>query len=51
MLFVAFAGEEYGLLGAQAWANSYADKPDKISNLFNRDGGPLPPVGITVNET
>ncbi|MDR2916399.1 MAG: M28 family peptidase, partial [Tannerella sp.] len=50
LLFVAFAGEEYGLLGAQAWAKSYAGKLDKISNLFNRDGGPLPPVGITVTE-
>lgn len=50
MLFIAFAGEEYGLLGAQAWAQTYANKLDKISNLFNRDGGPLPPVGITVTE-
>ena len=50
MLFIAFAGEEYGLLGAQAWAKTYADKMDKISNLFNRDGGPLPPVAITVSE-
>ena len=50
MLFVAFSGEEFGLLGAQAWAKTYADKLDKISNLFNRDGGPLPPVAITVSE-
>ena len=50
MLFVAFAGEEFGLLGAQALAKTYADKLDKISYLFNRDGGPLPPVAITVSE-
>ena len=50
MLFVAFAAEEFGLLGAQAWAKTYADKLDKMSYLFNRDGGPLPPVAITVTE-
>jgi len=50
ILFIAFAGEEFGLLGAQAWAKSYPDKLDNISNIFNRDGGPLPPVSITVTE-
>ena len=50
MLFVAFAAEEFGLLGAQAWVKTYADKLNKISNLFNRDGGPLPPVAVTVSE-
>ena len=48
MLFIAFAGEEFGLLGAQAWVKANPDKLDKIANLFNRDGGPLPPVSITV---
>ncbi|MDR1674877.1 MAG: M28 family peptidase [Tannerella sp.] len=48
MLFIAFAGEEYGLLGAQAWAASHPEQWDKISNVFNRDGGPLPPVSISV---
>ena len=50
ILFIAFAGEEYGLLGAQAWVKSYPERLEKISNIFNRDGGPLPPVGITVSE-
>jgi len=50
ILFIAFAGEEFGLLGAQAWVDSYPEKLDKISNIFNRDGGPLPPVSITVTE-
>ena len=50
ILFIAFAAEEYGLLGAQAWVKSYPEKLDKISNIFNRDGGPLAPVSITVTE-
>lgn len=48
MLFCAFAGEEFGLLGSQAWVKANRDKLGKISNLFNRDGGPTPPVGIRV---
>lgn len=48
ILFVAFAGEEFGLLGAKAFAKRHEKELDKISNLFNRDGGPTPPVGITV---
>jgi hypothetical protein len=50
MLFIAFAGEEYGLLGAQAWAASHPEQWDNLSNVFNRDGGPLPPVSISVPE-
>lgn len=46
--FVAFAGEEFGLLGAQAYCKTHKDELDKIANLFNRDGGPEPPVGISV---
>lgn len=48
ILFVGFAGEEFGLLGAQAWVKAHKDKLPKIANLFNRDGGPEPPVGISV---
>lgn len=48
ILFVAFAGEEFGLLGAQAFVKRHPGWIDKISNLFNRDGGPTPPVGIHV---
>lgn len=48
MLFCAFAGEEFGLLGSKAWVKANPDKLGKISNLFNRDGGPTPPVGIQV---
>lgn len=48
ILFIGFAGEEFGLLGAKAWAEKNASKLPKIANLFNRDGGPEPPVGISV---
>lgn len=48
ILFIAFAAEEFGLLGAQAWVKANKSKLPKISNMFNRDGGPLPPVGISV---
>jgi len=48
ILFVAFAAEEFGLLGAKSFAERHAAKLPKTANLFNRDGGPLPPVGITV---
>jgi len=48
ILFCAFAGEEFGLLGSEAWVKANPDKLAKIANLFNRDGGPTPPVGIEV---
>lgn len=46
--FVAFAGEEFGLLGAQAYVKKHKNELSKISLLLNRDGGPEPPVGIRV---
>jgi hypothetical protein len=49
IFFIAFAGEEFGLLGAQAWTETYKNSLDKISNIFNRDGGPLAPVAVTVH--
>lgn len=48
ILFCAFAGEEFGLLGATAWVKANPKKLEKISNLFNRDGAPTPPIGISV---
>lgn len=48
ILFVAFAAEEFGLLGAQAFVKTHKNDLKKISNLFNRDGGPTPAVGISV---
>lgn len=48
ILFCAFAAEEFGLLGSTAWVKANREKLPKIANLFNRDGGPTPPVGINV---
>ena len=50
ILFVAFAGEEFGLLGAKAYCERHKNELGKIANLFNRDGGPEPPVGIAVSQ-
>lgn len=49
--FVAFAGEEFGLWGAQAYCKKHEKEIDKIVNLFNRDGGPTACVGMNVPET
>lgn len=46
--FIGFAAEEYGLVGATAYAKAHKDELGKIANVFNRDGGPTPPVGISV---
>ncbi len=46
ILFILFAGEEFGLWGSQAWIEQHADLLPKISNMFNRDGGPMPYVGF-----
>lgn len=48
ILVTLFAAEEIGLLGAISWADKNKDKLPKISNLFNRDGGPTVPTGISV---
>ena len=48
IVFVAFAAEEFGLLGAKAYVKRHQKELNKISNLFNRDGGPTPPIGISV---
>lgn len=48
ILFIAFAGEEFGLLGSKAYVKTHAKELSKIANMFNRDGGPTPPIGISV---
>lgn len=47
IVFIAFAGEEFGLLGSDAWVKQHKDKLANISNMFNRDGGPLPYVAFS----
>ena len=50
ILVCLWAGEEFGLLGSKHWVESNPGKLPKISNYFNRDGGPTPVLGITVPE-
>lgn len=51
ILVCLWAGEEFGLLGSQHWVDNNPDKLQKISNMFNRDGGPLVPTGIAVTDS
>jgi len=50
ILVILWAGEEFGLLGSKSWVNRHKDELDNISNMFNRDGGPTVPTGISVPE-
>jgi len=50
ILVCLWAGEEFGLLGSTSWINRNEEKLDKISNMFNRDGGPTVPLGMRVSE-
>ena len=50
ILVCLWAGEEFGLLGSQSWVNRNIDKHSKISAVFNRDGGPTPPMGLSVSQ-
>lgn len=46
ILVTLWAGEEFGLLGSKHWVEKNKDKLDKISNVFNRDGGTNVATGI-----
>jgi hypothetical protein len=48
ILTILWAGEEFGLLGSQSWIDRNPDMLDKISNMFNRDGGPIVISGMSV---
>ncbi len=50
ILVCLWAGEEFGLLGSTSWVAKNKDKLDKISNMFNRDGGPTVANGLSVSE-
>jgi hypothetical protein len=43
-----FAAEEFGLLGSKSWVKKNPDKLSKISNMFNRDGGPTVANSLSV---
>ena len=50
ILVCLWAGEEFGLLGSKSWVQRNKIKLDKISNYFNRDGGPTVANSLTVPE-
>jgi hypothetical protein len=45
-----WAGEEFGLLGSKHWVEANREKLPRISNYFNRDGGPTVASGLNVPE-
>ncbi|HSL86676.1 MAG TPA: M28 family peptidase, partial [Bacteroidales bacterium] len=50
ILACLWAAEEYGLFGSKHWVETNKGKLPKISNYFNRDGGPTVASGLTVPE-
>ena len=48
IMFCFWAAEEFGLWGSKYWVENNTDKLDKISNYFNRDGGPTVANSLTV---
>jgi hypothetical protein len=48
ILVCLWAAEEFGLLGSESWAKRNEEKMDKISNMFNRDGGPTVATSLSV---
>ena len=48
VMFCIWTGEEYGLFGSKFFVENKTVPLDKISNYFNRDGGPEAPVSVTV---
>ena len=50
LLFCVWAAEEFGLWGSKHFVESGCIDLNKVANYFNRDGGPLVPLGITVPE-
>ncbi|MBE0648003.1 MAG: M28 family peptidase [Bacteroidales bacterium] len=50
ILVCLWAGEEFGLLGSESWIERHRNDLPKISNMFNRDGGPTVPTGMSVSE-
>jgi hypothetical protein len=50
ILVTLWAAEEFGLWGSKAWVSDNKDKLAKISNYFNRDGGPTVANSLSVPE-
>jgi len=50
ILVCLWAGEEFGLLGSTSWVVKNQDKLNKVSNMFNRDGGPTVANSLSVSE-
>ena len=48
ILFCIWTGEEFGLLGSKFFVENKTVPLDKISNYFNRDGGPLMATSVVV---
>ncbi|MDD4639456.1 MAG: M20/M25/M40 family metallo-hydrolase, partial [Bacteroidales bacterium] len=48
IIFCFWAAEEFGLKGSEYWVKHNQEKLGKISNYFNRDGGPTLANSITV---
>jgi carboxypeptidase Q len=51
IIFIAFAAEEQGLVGSQAWLKKHPELIGKIVMMINRDGSPSAITGATVPET
>ena len=48
IIFSIWTGEEYGLLGSKYFVEQKTVPLEKISNYFNRDGGPTVATSVTV---
>jgi hypothetical protein len=51
IMFIAFAAEEQGLVGSQAWLKKHPELHGKIVMMINRDGSPSAITGASVPET
>ncbi len=50
ILVCLFAAEEFGLVGSHSFVNHNKEMMPRISNMFNRDYGPLAPTSLSVSE-
>jgi hypothetical protein len=50
ILVCLWAAEEFGLYGSKHWVEANREKLPRISNYFNRDGGPTVASGLNVPE-